>query len=96
MCHFAIDTTYGKIETRGWEPWYPTQAKHGLNGAPSICCRDTVRPLCRPKASLCRSSTSPTNELGGWEPWYPTQAKTRLDPDFLYAAPGNGDVCGFH
>ena len=27
--------------------------------------------------------------------WYPTQAKTRLDPDFLYAAPSNGGVCGF-
>jgi hypothetical protein len=26
---------------------------------------------------------------------YPTQANNRLDPDFLYAYPFDGSVCGF-
>jgi hypothetical protein len=36
------------------------------------------------------------NGQGYIESHYPTQAEERLDPDYLYAGPGNGGVCGFH
>ncbi len=45
----------------------------------------------------CPRSASDESRVRGKEQWNPTSREKRARyPDFLYAAPSNGHVCGFH